>query len=124
MVGLRALAQATGVDVVPGEDPVAYAVRLAADPAARPGLLEVARSLARGVAQLAVTLDPQMVVLGGAFVPLADALVPAVEAALAEGFPGLGAEVALSTLSLHAASVGAAVDALDDVYAGRRALPA
>jgi hypothetical protein len=31
--------------------------------------------------------------------------------------------VALSTLGLHAASVGAAVDALDEVYAGRRALP-
>ena len=124
MVGLRALAQATGVDVVPGEDPVAYAERLAADPAARPGLLEVAHSLGRGVAQLAVTLDPRMVVLGGAFVPLADTLVPAVEAALAEGFTGRGAEVALSTLGLHAASVGAAVDALDDVYAGRRSLPA
>ena len=124
MVGLRALTQATGIDVAPGEDPVAYAVRLAAEPLARPGLLEVARSLGRGVAQLAVTLDPRMVVLGGAFVPLADFLVPAVEEALAEGFPGQGAEVALSTLSLHAASVGAAVDALDDVYAGRRAVPA
>ena len=53
-----------------------------------------------------------------------DTLVPAVEAALAEGFTGRGAEVALSTLGLHAASVGAAVDALDDVYAGRRSLPA
>ena len=82
----------------------------------------VADALGRGVAQLAATLDPQMVVLGGAFVPLADVLVPAVEAALAIGFTGPGAEVALSTLGLHAASVGAAVDALEDVYAGRRSL--
>jgi hypothetical protein len=64
-----------------------------------------------------------MVVLGGAFVPLGRLLVPAVEEAVARGFTG-GCTVALSTLGLHAASVGAAVDALDDVYAGRRSLPA
>ena len=63
-----------------------------------------------------------MVVLGGAFVPLGDTLVPAVTAALAEGFTGAGCRVVPSTLGLHAASVGAAVDALDDVYAGRRSL--
>ena len=63
-----------------------------------------------------------MVVLGGSFVPLGRLLVPAVEEALAAGFTGRGCTVALSTLGLHAASVGAAVDALDDVYAGRRSL--
>ena len=50
--------------------------------------------------------------------------MPAVEEALAGGFTGRGCTVALSTLGLHAASVGAAVDALDDVYAGRRTLVA
>ena len=47
--------------------------------------------------------------------------------ALAVGFfveldLGFAGPVALSTLGLHAASTGAAVDALDDVYAGRRSL--
>ncbi len=123
LVGLRAMVAATGVDVLPGESPVDYATRLAGDPAARRGLRRIAGALGRGVAQLAATLDPRMVVLGGAFVPLADVLVPAVQEALADGFTGGGAEVALSTLGLHAASVGAAVDALDDVYAGLRRLP-
>ena len=124
LVGLRALAEATGIAVEPGEDPVTYAERVATIPAARPGLQQIAAALGRGVAQLAVTLDPAMVVLGGAFVPLGEVLVPAVEEALAASFTGPGCTVALSTLGLHAASVGAALDALDDVYAGRRPLPA
>ncbi len=123
MVGLRALVQETGVTVAPGEDPVAYAERLTRTPGTRPGLTRIAAALGSGVAQLAVTLDPAMVVLGGAFVPLGEVLVPAVEDALAAGFTGSGCTVALSTLGLHAASVGAALDALDDVYAGRRSLP-
>jgi predicted NBD/HSP70 family sugar kinase len=123
MVGLRALEQATGVAVASGEDPVSYAQRLSGTPSALPGLATVGEALGRGVAQLAVTLDPRMVVLGGGFVPLGDVLVPAVESALDQSFTGTGCTVALSTLGLHAASVGAAVDALDEVYAGRRALP-
>ncbi|MCW2820835.1 MAG: hypothetical protein JWR64_630 [Marmoricola sp.] len=123
VAGLRALEQATGVAVARGEDPVSYAVRLTGMPEARRGIREIGRALGRGVVQLAVTLDPRMVVLGGAFVPLGDVLVPAVEEALSGSFTGNGCTVALSTLGLHAASVGAAVDALDEVYAGRRALP-
>lgn len=123
VAGLRALEQATGVAVAPGEDPVSYAVRLHALPQARAGLMTIGQALGRGVAQLAVTLDPRMVVLGGAFVPLGDVLVPEVEKALEATFTGNGCTVALSTLGLHAASVGAAVDALDEVYAGRRSLP-
>jgi predicted NBD/HSP70 family sugar kinase len=122
MVGLRALVEATGVPLEPGEDPVAYAERLAADPATEAALGDVAASLARGVALLTATLDPQMVVLGGSFVPLGELFVPVVEDALAQGFTGNGCTVALSYLGLHAASVGAAVDALDDVYTGRRSL--
>ena len=66
MVGLRALEQATGVArrrrartrcPTPNASP--------ARPGARPGLLAVGEALGRGVAQLAVTLDPRMVVLGG-----------------------------------------------------------
>ncbi|MET0839333.1 MAG: ROK family protein [Marmoricola sp.] len=121
-VGLRALEQATQVPVTAGEDPVSYAERLAAIPGTYRALADVGASLGRGVAQLAATLDPAMVVLGGSFVPLGEVMVPAVEKALSASFTGRGCAVALSTLGLHAASVGAAVDALDDVYAGRRTL--
>ncbi len=124
VVGLRALEQATQVPVSAGEDPVSYAERLAGIPGTYRALAGIGASLGRGVAQLAATLDPAMIVLGGSFVPIGEALVPAVEEALAASFTGRGCTVALSTLGLHAASVGAAVDALDDVYAGRRTLVA
>lgn len=123
VAGLRALEQATGVAVAVGEDPVSYAERLHGLPEARAGVTKIGQALGRGVAQLAVTLDPRMVVLGGAFVPLGDVLVPEVERALDGTFTGNGCTVALSSLGLYAASVGAAVDALDEVYAGRRSLP-
>ena len=122
LVGLRALVQATGIDVRPREDPVSYAERVVGTPGTEPAILAVADALARGVAQLTATLDPRMIVLGGSFVPLGPLLVPALEETIAAGFTGPGCTVALSTLGLHAASVGAAVDALDDVYAGRRSL--
>lgn len=123
LVGQRALAEATGIAVGAGEDPVAYAERLAADGSTGRNLRRIGTALGRGVAQLAVTLDPRMVVLGGAFVPLGEVLVPSVREALTESFTGSDCEVALSTMGLHAASVGAAVDALDEVFEGRR-LPA
>jgi predicted NBD/HSP70 family sugar kinase len=124
LVGLRALVDATGIEIEPGEDPVGYAERLVHTTGTGPAITEVGAALARGVAQLTATLDPQMVVLGGSFVPLGEVLVPAVEEAIAAGFTGPGCTVALSTLGLHAASVGAAVDALDDIYSGRRPVPA
>jgi predicted NBD/HSP70 family sugar kinase len=126
MVGLRALVDATGVALEPGEDPVAYAGRLVGDLGpeleTNEGVRDIAASLGRGVALLNATLDPRMIVLGGSFVPLGPLFVPAIEKAVSRGFSGAGCTVALSTLGLHAASVGAAVDALDDVYDGRRPL--
>ncbi len=124
VVGLRALEHATGVPVAADEDPVAYAARLVDTPGTGPAIEAVAEALARGVALLTATLDPRMIVLGGSFVPLGELLLPAVEEALASGFTGPGCTVALSALGLHAASVGAAIDSLDDVYTGRRALVA
>jgi predicted NBD/HSP70 family sugar kinase len=123
LVGLRALVDATGIEVEPGEDPVAYAERLVHTAGTGPAIAQVGAALALGVAQLTATLDPQMVVLGGSFVPLGKVLVPAVERAIASAFTGAGATVALSELGLNAASVGAAIDALDDVYSGRRPVP-
>ena len=62
--------RATGIPVEPGEDPVAYAERIARAPGTAAAIAEIGASLARGVAQLAATLDPAMIVLGGSFVPL------------------------------------------------------
>ena len=69
-----ALEHATGPRVRPSEDPVSYAERLAEIPGHLPG----ARTgsvpcTGRGVAQLAATLDPAMIVLGGSFVPIGEA---------------------------------------------------
>jgi predicted NBD/HSP70 family sugar kinase len=123
LVGQRAVVAATGVEVSPGEDPVAYAARVLADPGTHDALAPVVAAMARGVTQLVTTLDPSAVVLGGSFVPWGDLLVPALQEAVDRAFTGRGAEVLLSSLGLHAASVGAAFDALDDVFAGRRRLP-
>lgn len=125
-VGLRALAQATGVRPAPGEAPLDYAERVAATAGAGRGLIGFGRSLGRGVALLAAILDPQRVILGGSFQPLGRYLVPAVQAAIGDGFAQSAGqpapEVVVSALGHHAASLGAAVDALEDVFTGRRPL--
>lgn len=123
LAGQRGLVAATGLEVAADEDPVAYAARVAALPDAPSLLRPVVAAMVRGVTGLALGLDPAVVVLGGSFVPLADVLVPALEQALESGITGPGTRVVPSTLGLHAASVGAALDALDATYAGRRALP-
>lgn len=122
--GQRGLVAATGLPVEPGEDPVAYAARVAALPEAHRLLAPVVEAMRAGIGALSLGLDPALVVLGGAFVPLGGILVEPLEQALAAGFTGPGTAVALSTLGLHAASVGAALDALDEVYSGSRSLPA
>lgn len=122
--GQRGLVAATGLPVAPGEDPVAYAARVAALPDAARLLAPVVEAMRTGISTLSLGLDPALVVLGGAFVPLGPVLLPPLERALAAGFTGPGTAVALSTLGLHAASVGAALDALDEVYSGSRSLPA
>ncbi len=123
LAGQRGLVAATGLEVAPDEDPVAYAARVAALPDAATRLAPVVDAMVRGVSALALGLDPAAVVLGGSFVPLGEVLVPALEQSLDAGFTGPGTRVALSSLGLHAASVGAALDALDATYAGRRSLP-
>ncbi|GAB3999243.1 ROK family protein [Nocardioides marmoraquaticus] len=122
--GQRGLVTATGLPVADGEDPVAYAARVAALPDAARLLEPVVAAMRAGVAALGLGLDPALLVLGGSFVPLGPILAGPLEEELRDGFTGPGCRVALSTLGLHAASVGAALDALDDVYNGSRPLPA
>ncbi|WP_203742895.1 ROK family transcriptional regulator [Catellatospora bangladeshensis] len=92
------------------------------DPAALRALDEVGRALGIGVAILANLLDPEVVVLGGYFVPLAPWLLPAVEAELRDRRIGPeqgGARVSASILDHGAAATGGAATVLDHVDAGR-----
>ena len=109
-VGLPALLRATGV---------APDVGARHDPAVRAGVDAVGRSLATGLAVLAATLDPGLIVLGGSFVPLGEWILPVVTDEVSRVS---STQVALSTLGLHAASTGAAAAVLADVYAGTLAL--
>ncbi len=131
-VGLHALLRETGLQALldssqdgrrGGPDPVSVATEVArlcaSDPQVAAGVERVARALATGLVTLAATLDPELIVLGGAFVPLGEWLLPVVqhEVSLVSA-----STVALSTLGLHAASSGAAAGVLGEVYAGTLAL--
>ncbi|XVQ83764.1 ROK family protein [Microbispora siamensis] len=89
-------------------------------------LLEnVGRHLGRGMAAVANMLNPEVVILGGYYVPLAPWLVACAEEelygrVLAPG--GGGCRLEVSTLGYGAAALGAAARVLDSVDSGR--LPA
>jgi len=132
-VGLRATLTAVGMQHAEEDrdaDPVEVASRIARqapyDPVVQAGLEQVGSCLGVGISMLANALNPQMVVLGGYFVPLGPWLLPAVEHALAHDVfapAGGGCTVALSPLGLQAAAIGAAAEVLGQVYAGRLDLP-
>ncbi|MCL3819526.1 ROK family transcriptional regulator [Aeromicrobium wangtongii] len=122
-VGLRAMLAAVGMQehATPLQTAVLVAERAATDEAVRAALEDLGRDLGRGLATLAAVLDPSAIVLGGYFVPLGEYVVPAAQAVLAERIPSAGIhlpEIRLSTLGIHAAALGAAEDALGDVFTG------
>jgi predicted NBD/HSP70 family sugar kinase len=134
-VGLPAMLRAVGMSG-PGHearlsgDPVQVAAQVARraekDVGVAAGLERVASSLAAGIATLVNLLDPQIVVLGGYFVPLGRWLLPTVEQAMNRQVLAGEARrcsVVLSTLGLHAASAGAAADVLGDVFTGSLPVP-
>jgi predicted NBD/HSP70 family sugar kinase len=94
----------------------------AGDPATVEALAEVGRRLGHGVSVLVNVLNPEVVVFGGYFVPLAPWLLPASEAeprarTLA---PDLGGcQLTASTLGHGAAAVGGAARVLDAVDTGQ-----
>ncbi|MBG0813440.1 ROK family transcriptional regulator [Planomonospora sp. ID82291] len=85
-------------------------------------LAEVGRQLGKGVAVVANLLNPEVVILGGYYVPLAPWLLPAVEEE-ARGRTiapeGGGCRVVASTLGYDAAALGGAARVLDSVDSGR-----
>lgn len=79
----------------------------------------VGRGLGRGVAVIANLLNPEVVILGGYYVPLAPWLLPAVREEVAGRVlaPG-GCEVVASVLAHDAAALGGAARVLDSVDSG------
>ncbi|KQV76396.1 hypothetical protein ASC61_16050 [Aeromicrobium sp. Root344] len=126
-VGLRAMLSAVGIDEeeTPLQTALAVADLAARDASTRAALAALGHELGTGLATLAAVLDPAAIVLGGYFVPLGAYVVPAAGQVLAERLPSASIhlpQIRLSSLGIHAAALGAAEDALADVYAGTLAL--
>jgi predicted NBD/HSP70 family sugar kinase len=91
------------------------------DPVALAALAEVGRHLGHGASVLTNVINPEVVVLGGYFVPLARWLLPAATAEMDARTlaPEVGgARLAASTLGHNAAAIGGAARVLDTVDAG------
>ncbi len=108
-------------DVAPEVDRVLSRARFG-DRATVAALEETGRLLGRGVAVLADLVDPEIVLLGGSYVPLAPWLLPAVQAEVAAraAAPGHGGCLVLaSELGATAVARGGAACALAALEAGR-----
>ncbi|MFI7450695.1 ROK family protein [Nonomuraea sp. NPDC049714] len=85
-------------------------------------LTAVGTHLGRGVSVLANLLNPEVVILGGYYVPLASWLLPPVRAEVADRAiapESGGCEVVASTLGYDAVALGGAARVLDSVDSGR-----
>jgi predicted NBD/HSP70 family sugar kinase len=100
----------------PLEAPEVFAAAAAGDPAAAAVLDRLAERLARIVASLAVLLNPEQVVIGGAVAGSAGALVPGIEAWLPR-FTATIPRVTVSPLGDAIVTIGAVRHALDFVEA-------
>ncbi len=122
-VGLRAMLTAVGVTEsgTPLESARAVAARASEDEEVAGALARIGTVLGQGIATVANILNPDAVVLGGYFVPLASYLLPAATAT-AEGHvtstPYAPLDLRLSALGLGAAAAGAAEEALTGVFSG------
>lgn len=92
------------------------------DPAVLSALTDLGRQLGVGVSILANLVNPEVVILGGYYVPLAPWLLPAAEQALRDGTlaPAAGGcQLVASTLGHSAAAIGGAAGVLDSVDSGQ-----
>jgi predicted NBD/HSP70 family sugar kinase len=128
-IGLHAVLGALGMPEqgTPLQSAQAVAARAADDPHARAVLERLGHDIGLGVATLASVLDPELVVLGGYFVPLAGLVLGPARRALdvrlasaAQRRPALE----VSTLDSRAAAIGAAEQSFADFLAGAAELPA
>ncbi|MGI5269154.1 ROK family protein [Nonomuraea sp. CA-218870] len=94
----------------------------AGDAATLSTLGAVGAALGRGVSIIANLLNPQLIVLGGYYVPLAPWLLPPARAAVLDAAiapQAGGCEVVASTLGHDAAALGGAARVLDSLDSGR-----
>jgi predicted NBD/HSP70 family sugar kinase len=126
-VGLHAMLAAVGMTELdtPLRTAEAVAARARDEPAVRAGIERVGEHLGLGIALLSSVLDPEVVVLGGYFVPLGElVLAPArrtVDDRLASAVQ-VRPELRLSTLGIEAAALGAAERSFGPVFSGGRDL--
>ena len=100
----------------------AVAERAQTEPAVRSALNRLGRDVGLGLVTLANVLDPQVIVLGGYFVPLGEHVLAPARAVLNERLAAqarLPPSVRLSTLGIHAAAMGAAERSLQWVLSGQ-----
>lgn len=126
-IGLHAVLARVGLAELNTPESTARAVAEVAahDPGVRASLEDIGTHLGRGLAILSGVLDPGVIVLGGYFGPLADiVLEPAREVLRASLVAPVheAPELRPGELGTGSAALGAAERALDEVYAGNRAL--
>ena len=128
-VGLHAMLALVGMQEL--ETPVrsaeAVAEAAAHDANVRAGLEQLGNALGTGLALLANVLDPEVVVLGGYFVPLGDHVTGPAARTLDERLPSRvqrRPELRLGAIGPEAAATGAAEQALEAVFAGEVTLAA
>jgi len=122
-IGLHAVLAAVGMPELdsPLESAAAVAERAALDPDVRAVLTRVGEDVGLGLAMLAGVLDPEVVVLGGYFVPLGELVLGPARATLDRRLASavqVRPELRLSTLGIQAAALGAAEQVFADVFAG------
>ena len=122
-IGLHAMLDAVGMPELdtPAASAQAVAERARHDTVVRDTLTRLGHDLGLGIAMLSSVLDPQVVVLGGYFVPLGElVLEPArrtLDARLASDAQ-VRPELRLSALGTRAAALGAAEQSLGPVLSG------
>lgn len=120
-----AFADAPPRDVRPELDDVVRRA-LASEPAVLDALSDLGRYLGHGASILANVVNPEIMILGGAFVPLAPWLLPSAEAEVAARTVAPeagGCRLVISELDVAAAALGAAARVLDTVEAGELPSP-
>jgi predicted NBD/HSP70 family sugar kinase len=122
-IGLHAVLEAVGMPELdtPLESAAAVAERAAADPGVRDVLRRVGEDVGLGIAILAGVLDPEVVVLGGYFVPLGELVLGRARETLDRRLASEAQtrpELRLSVLGIRAAALGAAEQAFADVFSG------
>ncbi len=122
-IGLHAVLEGVGMPEL--ESPLvtaaAVAERARTDPATRAFLGAVGRDVGLGIATLAGVLDPEVVVLGGYFVPLGELVLTPARRVLDERLASSAQsrpELRLSTLGIRAAALGAAEQSFAAVLDG------